>query len=76
MYVQDILQKVKIEVNETGSEVAAATVQLMANKCLSMPKKRTLDFFIEGAFLFILFEKTTKTVISMGEISNPELILD
>ena len=62
---KDIPKKAKIKVNEEGSEAAAVTVATMPN-CV-MPV-RTLTFYINRPFVYIIREKTSGTILFMGKV--------
>ena len=69
--VSDVIQKVFIEVNEKGSEAAAATA-VMQSKGISMsiPKPK---FVVDHPFLFFIKDKLTNMVLFMGRVVDPTL---
>lgn len=67
LYVSSIFHKSFIEVNEEGTEAAAATAAVIALKSLPM----TMDFVADHPFLFVIRENVTGVVLFIGHILNP-----
>ncbi len=65
-----VLQKTFIEVNEKGTEAAAATVVGMELTSAGPTENRLL---IDRPFLFLITEKTTNTICFMGKVGMPEI---
>jgi serine protease inhibitor len=65
--VSSVMHKAVIEVNEEGSEAAAATGVAINARCL--PRVMTLR--ADHPFIFLLRENTTKTILFMGRVANP-----
>ena len=69
LYIKKVLHKAFIEVNEEGTEAAAATAVIMDNKSISMDLKMVFD--ADHPFLFTIHHKDTNTILFMGKIENP-----
>ncbi|TVU46164.1 hypothetical protein EJB05_05683, partial [Eragrostis curvula] len=71
LYVSSVLHKSFVEVNEEGTEAAAATAVLFTVDSLdiSLPT----DFVADHPFLFIIREDTTGVVLFAGHVVNPLL---
>lgn len=67
--IAQIKHKAVLEVNETGTEAAAATAVEMALR--SMPRK-PVEFNADHPFLFLIREHSTNSILFMGRMSNPE----
>ncbi len=67
--ISSILQKVRIDVSEKGTEFAAVTAIAMDN-CAgpATPKKATLD--LNRPFAYFIREKSTNTLLLAGTLSN------
>ncbi len=65
--ITDVFHKAFIEVNEQGSEAAAATAVVIGIKSISREKL----FRADRPFLFVIKEKTTNTILFMGKVGDP-----
>ncbi len=66
IYISRVLHKAVIEVNEEGSEAAAATVVEMAESAVMEPT----TFIADRPFMFIITDDTTGSVLFMGKLLN------
>ncbi|KAL3617794.1 hypothetical protein CASFOL_038115 [Castilleja foliolosa] len=71
--INKIYHKTFIEVNEEGTEAAAATAA--AGECGSMGTSHVdlIDFVADHPFLFVVREDMTGVVLFVGQVLNPEL---
>lgn len=67
--VSDIFHKSFIEVNEEGTEAAAATAATILLRSAQFPT--TIDFVADHPFLFLIREDLTGTVLFTGQVLNP-----
>ncbi|KAL6182154.1 hypothetical protein ACLB2K_043577 [Fragaria x ananassa] len=70
LYVSQIFHKAFIEVNEKGTEAAAVTAAVVRMYCAREPP-RPIDFVADHAFLYLIREEVTKTVMFLGQVLNP-----
>jgi serpin B len=68
LLINDVTHQAFIETNEEGTEAAAATIVDIG--LTSMPPE-PLVFNLDHAFLFIIRETTTNSIIFMGRVSDP-----
>jgi serpin B len=73
LYVSDIFHKSFIEVNEKGTEAAAATITGMKVTCArrTEPPPTPIDFVADHPFLFLIREDSSGTVLFIGQVLNP-----
>jgi serpin B len=73
LYIQDVLQKAYILVDEEGTEAAAATAIPMAPKAIAVPDEQSkpIEFIANHPFIFLIRDKTTGTILFMGRVMNP-----
>lgn len=69
LHISEVLHKAFVEVNEEGSEAAAATVVTLSKR--SLGKRYRLDF--DHPFLFLIRDRRTKAVLFMGRMVDPPL---
>ncbi|XP_009365653.2 serpin-ZX [Pyrus x bretschneideri] len=65
LYVSSIFHKSFIEVNEEGTEAAAASAGVISDRRMPM------TFVADRPFLFTISEETTGTVLFIGNLLNP-----
>jgi serpin B len=68
LYIQKAVQKAFIEVNEEGTEAAAATGVAMGLKSIDMP---AAVFRADRPFLFFIEDTKSGAVLFMGRVENP-----
>jgi serpin B len=71
LYISKVIHKARVEVNEEGSEAAAATAVIMAPKSYHVEVKEV--FRADRPFLFIIVHNKTGAILFMGRLSNPLL---
>lgn len=64
LYISRVLHKAVIEVNEEGSEAAAATVVVMTESAALEP----LTFIADRPFVFIIADDETGTILFIGKV--------
>lgn len=70
LFIKTVLHKAFIEVNEEGSEAAAATAVVMARASMNGPKP--IFFRADHPFIFMIKDKTTETILFMGRVTEPK----
>ena len=68
LYIQDVIHKAFIEVNEEGTEAAAATAVVMGTKSVAEPSP---IFKADRPFLYMILHKPTNNVLFMGKFADP-----
>ncbi len=67
--ISDVIHKAFIEVDEDGTEAAAATSVTMMTR--SIPPTPTRVFKADRPFVFFLYDKEAKTILFMGKMEKP-----
>ncbi len=68
LYISDLLHKAYVDVNEEGTEAAAATAVVVGQT--SMPAESyVIDF--DHPFLFFIRNIQTNTILFMGRLADP-----
>ncbi|MBF0122695.1 MAG: serpin family protein [Candidatus Omnitrophica bacterium] len=70
LYVGDVLHKAFIEVNEDGTEAAAATAVMMAAGSAA-PQEDPKVFRADHPFFFVIQDNMTGLVLFMGRVMDP-----
>jgi len=68
IFVSFVKQNTFVEVDEVGTEAAAVTT--IGIELTSMPPKPT-QFVIDKSFIFAIRERTTNTLLFIGQVINP-----
>merc|ERR1711990_20154 len=68
LYVSKVLQKVFVEVNEEGSEAAAATAVVVMMRSMPAPNE---EFNMDHPFLFMIRDSLTGMLLFQGRVVNP-----
>jgi serpin B len=68
LYITRVQHKAFVEVNEEGTEAAAATGVVMGTRSLPPPPK---VFRADRPFFFLIRDDGTGTVLFMGRVANP-----
>ena len=71
LWVSDIIQKTFVEVNEEGTEAAAATTIMMVGYAGRPKKVEPVRFFADRPFLFLIREKSTGVILFIGRMDEP-----
>lgn len=69
LYITSVIHQAMIDVNEEGSEAAAATAVVMGSKSVRLDKPET--FRADRPFFFMIVHNATGSILFMGRVSNP-----
>jgi serpin B len=67
LYITAVLHKAFVDVNEAGTEAAAATAVVIGTR--SLPKEAT--FHADHTFLFLIRDEASGTILFMGRVADP-----
>jgi len=68
LYVTDAVQDAFVEVNEAGTEAAAATAVVIGLRT----SKRTRQFFADRPFVFIVYDFAAQLPLFVGKVVDPQ----
>jgi serpin B len=75
LYIRDILHKAFIEVNEEGTEAAAATGVVMATRAMATPEEeKPIIFRADHPFSYMIVHRPSQTILFMGRLSDPPIV--
>ena len=69
LYVSKVIHKAFVEVNEEGTEAAAATAGLVM---CAMSLEMGVEFKADHPFMFSIVDKRSKVVLFVGRVTNPQ----
>lgn len=70
LYIGAVIQKAFIEVDETGTEAAAATALTMRSGSMFNPPPPK-EFNVDRPFLFVIRNPNTNAILFIGKVNNP-----
>ncbi|GAC1473910.1 MAG: serpin family protein [Isosphaeraceae bacterium] len=68
--ISEVIHKAFVDVNETGTEAAAATGIVMSRTDVLVPERPVL-FRADHPFLFLIRDRKTGSILFLGRVSNP-----
>ncbi len=71
LYIDKIAHKAYVNVDENGTEAAAATAAMMA--ATSLEPEEPTQVVIDHPFIFAIRDQQTKVILFLGRIYNPKL---
>ena len=69
IHISDIMHKAFVEVNEEGTEAAAATATVLVMCSSTLPSP--VEFIADHPVLFLIRENETGTILFLGRYMNP-----
>jgi len=72
LYISKVIHKAFVEVNEEGTEAAAATAVIIDTKALVLTEE--LVFKADHPFIFLIRDKETKSILFMGRVMDPNKV--
>jgi serine protease inhibitor len=69
IFISRVLHKAVIEVNEKGSEAAAATVVEMAETAIE--EEEPVEFTVNRPFFFVIADDRSESIMFMGKVMEP-----
>lgn len=72
LYISNVVHKAFIEIDEEGTEAAAATAVVITIESTAAPRKiKPIVFDANHPFLFYIIDNQTKAILFMGRLMNP-----
>ena len=69
LFVSDVIHKAFVDIDEVGTEAAAATVVLFSR---SLPQSIHKDFTVDHPYLFLIRDSITGSILFLGRVVLPE----
>lgn len=74
LYLSEVKQKSFVEVNEEGTEAAAATTAYVRAMALMRPQA-PFEMVLDRPFFFVIGDQTTHSIMFMGIVSDPGAVV-
>jgi len=71
LFLSDVIHRTFIDVNEDGTEAAAATVSMALAAAVPGQPRKPVPFRADHPFIFFIRDERTKSVLFMGRLSDP-----
>lgn len=74
LYVSSVLQKTYVDLDEKGTEAAAATavMEATATAVYQAPTEQTIVFDANHRFVYLIRDETTGDILFIGRMANPQ----
>ncbi len=72
LYISKVIHQSFVEVNEEGTEAAAATAVVMREKAAGPAEPQPKEFRADHPFIFLIEHKASGQILFMGKVENPE----
>jgi len=69
LYLQDVIHKAFVDVDEAGTEAAAATAAIVGLKSLP-PQRDAVEMRVDRPFIFMIRDSTNGTILFMGRVAS------
>ncbi|MDE7361826.1 MAG: serpin family protein [Oscillospiraceae bacterium] len=70
MYVSEILQKTKLELDENGTKAAAVTMATMQANGIAMEREKK-EVTLDRSFAFLIYDRAENQIVFLGKVTNP-----
>lgn len=71
LYVSDVLQKVRVQLDEEGTKAAAATAVIAVNKAMPMDQEPPIELRFDRPFALLIADSATGAVCFAGAVCDP-----
>ena len=71
LYIDRMLQKTKLELDEHGTRASAVTIAMAFGGCAFRPPRRILSVELNRPFAFLIYDPEEKQVLFMGKVNDP-----
>lgn len=70
LYISEVLQKTKLELDENGTKAAAATVMAVRAMGLPIPKEQK-SVMLDRPFAFMIYDENKDQILFIGKVTEP-----
>jgi len=74
LYISDVIHQAFVQVDEQGTEAAAATaIMVSLGSAMNVPKPKPIIFRADHPFIFLIQQKQTGNILFIGRVIDPTL---
>ena len=71
LWVSDVLQKTRLELDEHKTKAAAATAINLATNAASPIERETKEVILDRSFAFMIYDYDQEQIVFLGKVTNP-----
>ncbi len=71
LFISEVIHKAYVDVNEEGTEAAAATAVMTGDTAIPPDERGPVVFTADHPFMFVIRDKRTGTILFMGRVADP-----
>jgi serpin B len=71
LYILEVIHQAFVDVNEAGTEAAAATSVVVNQADASVSPPEPIEFIVDRPFIFLIRDTITGTILFLGRVENP-----
>lgn len=70
LYISNIIQKTKLELDEKGTKAAAATAVIMMENAAIMDPPEVIEMTLDKPFAFVIYDEEVDEILFVGKVVN------
>jgi serpin B len=74
LYISKVIHQAFINLDEAGTEAAAATAVIMTKETSAKPIEVAKEFRADHPFIFVIRDNTTGSILFMGKLMKPAIV--
>ena len=71
LFISEVIHQAYVDVNEEGTEAAAATAVCVAESASPLPEEKVMEFRADHPFLFLIQDRVTGCILFLGKVNDP-----
>lgn len=71
LFVSEVLQKTKLELDENGTKAAAVTAAMMDTMGVMPVERETREVTLDRPFAFMIYDDAQDQIVFLGKVTNP-----
>ncbi|MBD5384227.1 MAG: serpin family protein [Ruminococcaceae bacterium] len=71
LFVSEVLQKTRLELDENGTRAAAVTEMMMAGGALMPTEREIKEVYLNRPFAFMIYDSEEEQIVFLGKVTEP-----